>query len=127
MYNKAILIGRLTADPELKTTPQGVSVCTFRMAVDRGYTTSGGERQADFINIVAWRQTAEFICQYFSKGRPILVDGHIQTREYTDKNNERRTAFEVVADRVSFVESKPRSETADAAFTPVEDGGDLPF
>lgn len=114
MYNKAILIGRLVADPELRTTPNGVSVTTFRIAVDRPFT-KGGEKKADFISITAWRQQAEFVSRYFAKGRAIGVDGAIQTREYTDKDGNKRTAFEVVADRVFFVESKGAASPAGAA------------
>ena len=86
MYNKAILIGRLTADPELKQTPNGVSVCSFSIACDRAFSGRNGERQTDFINIVTWRQQAEFVSKYFSKGRLIGIDGSIQTRNYEDKN-----------------------------------------
>ena len=110
MYNKAILIGRLTADPELKQTPNGVSVCSFSIACDRAFSGRNGERQTDFINIVTWRQQAEFVSKYFSKGRLIGIDGSIQTRSYTDKNGNKRTAFEVVADAVSFVEGKQSSQ-----------------
>ena len=81
MYNRAIILGRLTADPELKQTPSGVSVVSFSVAVDRRYSPKGGEKQVDFLAVVAWRQTAEFICRYFSKGNPILVEGEIQTRQ----------------------------------------------
>ncbi len=105
MFNLVVLTGRLTADPELKTTPNGISVTTFSIAVNRNYR-SGGENQADFINIVAWRQTAEFITKYFKKGNLIGIEGSIQTRSYTDKNGNKRTAFEVVANNVQFVESK---------------------
>lgn len=114
MLNKAILVGRLTADPELKTTPNGVSVCSFSIAVNRSYS-KGGERQTDFINIVAWRQTAEFVSKYFRKGNAIGIDGSIQTRNYVDKNGNNRTAFEVVADNISFVESKAASGNASPA------------
>ena len=118
MFNKAILIGRFTADPELKQTPSGISVCTFRIGVTRSYAPRGGERQTDFINIVAWRQTAEFVSKYFRKGNPILVEGSIQTRDYTDRDGNRRTAFEVVADNVSFVESKSASSGGNTAPAP---------
>jgi len=114
MINKAILVGRLTADPELKQTPNGVSVVSFSIAVARSYATKGGERQTDFINIVAWRNTAEFISKYFRKGNMIGIDGSIQTRSYTDKDGNKRTAFEVVADNASFVESKSASSGASA-------------
>lgn len=105
MFNLVVLTGRLTADPELKTTPNGTSVTSFSIAVNRRYR-SGEEPQTDFINIVAWRQTAEFITKYFKKGSLIGIEGSIQTRKYTDKNGNNRTAFEVVANNVQFVESK---------------------
>ena len=105
MFNLVVLTGRLTADPELKTTANGLSVTTFSIAVDRRYR-SGEERQTDFINIVAWRQSAEFITKYFKKGSLIGIEGSIQTRRYQDKNGNNRTAFEVVANNVQFVESK---------------------
>lgn len=101
--NKAILVGRLTADPELRTTPNNISVTTFRIAVDRAFSGKGGERQTDFITVVAWRTSAEFVCKYFQKGSVIGVDGSIQTREYTDREGNKRTAVEVVAERLSFV------------------------
>ncbi|MCD4835653.1 single-stranded DNA-binding protein [Phocea massiliensis] len=110
MLNKAILVGRLTADPELKQTLNGVSVCSFSIAINRPYSGKGGERQTDFINIVAWRATAEFVAKYFRKGNAIGVDGSIQTRSYTDKQGNKRTAFEVVADAASFVEGKQSAE-----------------
>lgn len=102
MLNRAILMGRLTADPELKTTPQGVSVTSFSIAVDRNYVKQGEERKADFINIVAWRQQAEFICRYFSKGSMIAIEGQIQTRSYQAKDGSNRYVTEVVVDNVSF-------------------------
>ncbi len=105
MFNLVVLTGRLTADPELKTTANGIPVTTFSIAVDRRYR-SGEERQTDFINIVAWRQSAEFITKYFKKGNLIGIEGSIQTRRYQDKNGNNRTAFEVVASNVQFVESK---------------------
>ncbi len=111
MFNLVVLTGRLTADPELKTTPNGISVTTFSIAVNRNYR-SGGDNQTDFINIVAWRQTAEFVTKYFKKGNLIGIEGSIQTRSYTDKNGNKRTAFEVVANNVQFVESKRDSAPA---------------
>ena len=104
--NTVVLIGRLTADPELKHTQNGNAVTGFSIAVDRPYQKSGEERQADFIDIVAWRGTAEFICKYFKKGRKIAVQGVIQTRSYTDKDGNKRKAFEIVADNVHFADSK---------------------
>ena len=104
--NKAILMGRLTRDPEMRTTTGQVPVCTFTLAIDRRYKTASGEKQADFIPIVAWRQQAEFCAKYFRKGSRMLVVGSIQTRSYTDKDGNKRTATEVVADEISFVDSK---------------------
>ena len=105
MINKAILVGRLTADPELRTTQSGISVCSFSVAIDRRYS-SGGERQTDFINCVAWRQSAEFISRYFGKGKMIGIEGSIQSRNYEDKQGNKRTAIEVVVDNASFIGSK---------------------
>lgn len=107
MLNRVILMGRLVADPELKQTPNGISVATFRMAVDRNYQAKGSsERQADFIPCVAWRQTGEFISRYFSKGRLIAVEGSLQSRSYEDKTGAKRTAYDVVVDQAYFVDSK---------------------
>lgn len=107
--NKAILAGRLTKDPELRTTTSGTTVTQFDIAVNRRGAKDGQQPQADFITVVAWRQTAEFITRYFKKGNSICVVGSIQTRSYTDKNNQKRTATEVVADEAYFVESKAES------------------
>lgn len=107
MLNSVCLIGRLTADPELKRTPSGTSVCSFCIAVDRDFKGRDGERQADFINISAWRATAEFIEKYFVKGQSISVHGSIQTRRYRDKNGNNRTIYEVVADSVYFAGNNP--------------------
>lgn len=103
--NKVILIGNLVADPELKTTNSGLSVTSFRIGVQRRYSKDA-QQQTDFINIVCWRQQAEFVTRYFSKGKPILVCGSLQSRNYTDKDGNQRTVYEVVADDVSFVERK---------------------
>lgn len=129
MFNLVVLTGRLTADPELKTTPNGISVTSFSIAVDRRYR-SGEERQTDFINIVAWRQSAEFISKYFKKGNLIGIEGSIQTRRYQDKNGNNRTAFEVVANNVQFVESKrdgssPMSDSAAPASYSNADANDF--
>jgi single-strand DNA-binding protein len=114
MLNCAIIMGRLTADPELRTTPNGISVTSFSVAVDRSYQKAGTERQTDFINVVAWRQTAEFVSRYFHKGSMIAVQGSIQTRNYEDRNGNKRTAVEIVADNVSFCGSKAESGTGAA-------------
>lgn len=149
MINRAILMGRLVADPELKTTNTGISVTSFRIAVDRAYVKAGEERKADFFDIVAWRTTAEFVCRNFSKGSLIAVDGQLQSRQYQTKEGQNRTAIEVVADNVSFtgerreqrdepyVDTPPRTETQTrgASYDPRFDQGmiaapygeDLPF
>jgi len=108
-FNKVILVGNMTADPELKKTPSGVSVTSFSIAVNRRFTRQGEQPQTDFINIVAWRQTAEFIARYFTKGKPILICGQIQTRSWTDQNGQKRYVTEVVADEATFVENKGTS------------------
>ena len=106
MLNSVCLMGRLVADPELRQTPSGVSVCSFRIAVDRTYQPKGQEKQTDFINIVTWRSTAEFVSRYFRKGQLVAVQGSIQTSQYTDRDGNKRTAFDVVADNVFFAEPK---------------------
>lgn len=108
-FNKVILMGNLTADPELKQTPSGVSVTSFGIAVERRFQSQNGQREVDFINIVCWRQTAEFVAKYFSKGKPILICGTLQTRSWVDNNNQKRYTTEVVADEVSFVGKKDDS------------------
>lgn len=106
MLNRVILMGRLVSDPELKTTPSGVSVTTFRIAVDRSYVKQGEERKADFFDIVCWRSTAEFVCRYFGKGAMIAVEGQLQSRTYQAKDGSNRYVVEVVADNVSFTGEK---------------------
>ena len=115
MLNKAILMGRLTRDPELKYTQGNLPVVQFTVAVERNYSGNGGERQTDFINIVAWRKTAEFVSQWFNKGSMIIVTGSIQSRRWQDKNGNNRTSIEVVADEVQFGETK-RSREANAGY-----------
>lgn len=115
MFNLVVLTGRLTADPELKTTQSGISVTSFSIAVDRRYR-AGEEKQTDFINIVAWRQSAEFVAKHFRKGNMIGIEGSIQTRKYTDKNGNNKVAFEVIANNVQFVDKKSdSSETPSGA------------
>lgn len=104
MINNVILMGRLTVDPVLKTTPSGIFVLQFGLAVDRDYSKE--KQECDFINIVAWKTTAEFISKYFTKGSMIAIVGRLQTRTYTDKNGEKRYICEVVADKVSFTGEK---------------------
>ncbi len=117
MFNLVVLTGRLTADPELKTTQNGTPVTTFSIAVNRNYR-AGEEQQTDFINIVAWRQRAEFITKYFKKGSLIGIEGSIQTRRYQDKNGNNRTAFEVIVNNAQFVESKRDGAAAPAGNEP---------
>lgn len=141
MLNVVVLTGRLTADPELKTTSNGIAVCSFSIAVERRYK-AGEERKADFINIVTWRSSAEFVSKYFKKGQMIAVEGSIQTRQYKDKDGNNRTAFEIVANNVQFADFARRDgdvagasapavgySNADAGdFTSIDDvDDDLPF
>lgn len=112
MLNNVTLMGRLTADPERRQTPNNIPVASFTLAVDRNYS-SGGERQADFIDVIAWRKTAEFVSRYFHKGMLVAVQGSIQTRSYTDNQGIKRKAFEIVADHVYF--AGPKRDNAQAA------------
>lgn len=105
MLNRAIMMGRLCADPELKHTQTQVTVCSFRIAVDRDYSKNG-DKETDFFDVVAWRATAEFICKYFTKGRMIVVDGRMQTRPWTDRDGNKRVTTELVADNAYFGDSK---------------------
>lgn len=116
-FNKVILGGRLTSDPELKTTPSGVSVTSFSLAVNRRHSGKGEEHQTDFINVTAWRGTAEFITKFFRKGSSICVVGSIQTRSWTDNNGNKRYATDVVADEVYFVDSKSEGKAESAPAT----------
>lgn len=117
MLNSIIVMGRLTADPELRSTSSGLSVTSFTVAVDRGYARTGEERKTDFIPVVAWRQTADFVSKYFRKGSMIAVQGSLQTRNYEDKNGNKRVAYEIIADQVSFCGSK--AETGSGNYDPV--------
>ncbi len=112
MFNKVILMGRITHDPELKTTPNGIAVCSFSIAVDRRYQTKGEEKKTDFFNIETWRTTAEFVTRYFRKGSMIMVEGELQTQKYTDRNGNPATWYKVIADQVSFTGEKKDDNTA---------------
>ncbi len=128
-FNKVILGGRLTATPELKTTPSGVYVTQFTVAVSRRYAEEGKERQADFIRVVAWRQQAEFVCKYFGKGSSICVVGSIQTRSAVDKQGVKQYYTEVVADEINFVDSKGEGTSSmptDADAPPTRGGVPMP-
>lgn len=151
MLNVVAIMGRLVADPELKTTPAGINVCTFRIACDRSFVQQGQQRQADFIDVVAWRNNADFLCKHFAKGGMVAVQGRLQTRQYQDRNGNKRTAVEVVADSLSFAGSSkkpggqavdegseaPPSDYRDPApaysqgdaddFAVIDDNDDLPF
>ncbi len=139
--NKVILIGNLTADPELRTTPSGTSVCTFRLAVERRFASKDGEKQTDFINIVAWRQLGELCAKYLQKGRQAAISGSLQIRNYEDKDGNKRIAAEVVAEDVQFLRDgqrgsgsgdysrpplPPEPAASFAPFTDVDDDS-LPF
>jgi len=116
MLNRVVLMGRLVADPELKTTSTGIETTSFRIAVDRNYVKQGEERKADFIDIVCWRQTAAFVCRYFGKGALIAVEGQLQTRTYQAKDGSTRYVTEVMADNVSFTgESRVKSNNQQSA------------
>ena len=106
MLNKIILMGRLTRDPELRRTESGTAVCSFSIAVDRDFKSKNGEKETDFIDIVSWRATAEFVSKYFTKGRMAVVEGRLQIRDWTDKDGNKRKATEIVANDVNFADSK---------------------
>ena len=131
MLNKCFLLGRMTKDPEIRRTNGGTAVTSFTLAVDRDFKTNG-EKETDFIEVVAWRNTAEFVSKYFSKGRMAIVEGRLQIREWTDKSGNKRRTAEVVADNVYFGDSKkenmeaPEYKQADFAEISEEDG-ELPF
>ena len=142
MLNKIVLMGRLTRDPELRRTGSGTAVTSFTLAVDRDFKTQSGEKETDFIDIVAWRTTAEFVSKYFTKGRMAVVEGRLQLRDWTDKEGGKRRSAEVVADNVYFGDSKRDAEAggyhapaygAPAGgnraddFQEIEDDGELPF
>ena len=106
MLNKIIIMGRLTRDPELRRTGSGTAVTSFSLAVDRDFKSQNGEKETDFIDVVAWRSTAEFVSKYFTKGRMAVVEGRLQIRDWTDKDGGKRRSAEVVADNVYFGDSK---------------------
>lgn len=115
MYNKVILMGRITKDLEIKTTPAGVSVLSFSIAVERSFCEKGQERKTDFINCVAWRQTAEFISKFFTKGAMILIEGELQTRQYQNKEGKNITVTEVIVSSSSFTGEKKQSAPTTAS------------
>lgn len=133
MLNSVIIMGRLTRDPELRRTQGGTAVTSFTMAVDRDFKSQSGEKETDFIDVVAWRNTGEFAAKYLAKGRMAAVEGRIQVRDWQDKDGNRRKSVEVVADNVYFADSKRDSKpqesrtVADQEFDEIEDDGDFPF
>ncbi len=141
MLNVIAIMGRLARDPELRQTTTGKNVASFTLAVDRGRKDENGQNQTDWLNVVAWEKTAEFVCRYFSKGNLIAVTGRLQSRSYQDKNGNNRTAVEVLASQVSFCGEKKQenrqeerrenapsySQGNDTDFALIEDDGDLPF
>lgn len=135
MLNKIILMGRLTRDPELRKTGNGTAVASFSLAVDRDFKGQNGEKETDFIDIVAWRGTAELVCKYFTKGRMMVVEGRLQIRDWTDKDGGKRRSAEVIADNVYFADSKKTVSDSDTAApaggdfeeVPEEEKGELPF
>ncbi len=119
MLNKIVVMGRLTQDPEMRRTQSGIAVTSFSVACDRDYKGQDGEKETDFIDVVAWRNTAEFVCKYFTKGRMAVVDGRLQIRNWTDREGNKRRSAEVVANNVYFGDSKPREDqgaTSDGSF-----------
>jgi len=120
--NQIIIMGRMTRDPELRHTPNGVSVASFTLAVDRGFTPKdGGERQTDFIDVVAWRNSAEFVSRYFTKGQMAAVVGRLQIRDWTDKEGNKRRSAEVIAESIHFTESKRSRESSFGSAEPKDD------
>ena len=135
MLNKIFIMGRLTRDPELRRTQSGIAVTSFSLAVDRDFKTQSGEKETDFVDIVAWRSTADFVNKFFTKGRMAVVEGRLQLRDWKDKDGNNRRSAEVVAEHVYFGDSKrPESDTASAPpasgdFREIleDEEGELPF
>lgn len=132
MLNKIVLMGRLTRDPELRQTPTGNSVVSFTLACDRDFAAQGAEKETDFVDIVAWRGTAEFVSKYFSKGRMAVVSGRLQIRNWQDKDGNKRRSAEIVAENVYFGDSKPQSGQSQQAaqsaeFSQLPDSTPVPF
>ena len=133
MLNKIILMGRLTRDPELRQTQSGTKVASFSLAVDRDFAGQDGKRETDFIDCVAWRGTGEFAAKYFTRGQMAAVEGRLQVRDWTDKDGNKRSSTEVLADSVYFGDSKrSESDTQEAAGSelqelPDEEKGEIPF
>lgn len=127
MLNSACIQGRLTATPELRVTTSNVNVTTFTLACDRSYVAPGKERETDFINVVAWRNNADFVCNYFTKGQMMIASGSIQTRTYEDKQGNKRTAVELVADKIDFCGPKESNDKPASVNKPDEEPDEFPF
>lgn len=127
--NKIFIMGRITKDPELRRTDSGAAVTSFSLAVDRDFKSQSGEKETDFIDVVAWRSTAEFVAKYFAKGRMAVVEGRLQIRSWKDKDGNKHSKAEVVADNVYFADSKKESGNsyATSGFTEIEEDDDFPF
>lgn len=132
MLNKVFLQGRLTADPEIRTTSSDTPVVSFSLAVDKPYVKQGESRTADFFNLTAWRNTAKFIAEYFKKGQMMIVEGLLQNNSYTDNNGQKRTVTQVLVEKVNFADTKNQNSTSkskEVDYEPVQDetDDDLPF
>lgn len=132
MLNTITIMGRMTRDPELRRTESGIAVASFALACERDYAPQGGEKETDFINVVCWRSTAEFVDKYFSKGRMAVVSGRLQIRDWTDKEGNKRRSAEILADRVYFGDAKRDGDAQESKsdFTEIsndEEDEDLPF
>ena len=141
MLNKIFIMGRLTRDPELRRTQSGTPVTSFSLAVDRDFKSQSGEKETDFIDVVAWRSTAEFVAKYFTKGRMAVVEGRLQMRDWTDKDGNKRRSAEVIVTSIYFGDSKKDGDSAPGSYRPagapinvsasdfsdIEDDGELPF
>lgn len=132
MLNKAFLQGRICKDPELRRTASGTAVTSMTLACDRDFKSQSGEKETDFIDIVAWKNTAEFVSRYFAKGRMAIVEGRLQVRDWTDKDGNKRRVYEIVADHVYFGDSKTESSSyvpqdLSNDFAEIEEDGELPF
>ena len=127
MLNRAIMMGRLTHDPELKTTQAGTQFCRFSIACDRDFKNTSGEKETDFYDCVAWRKTAEFVSRYFAKGRMIIVEGRMQNRSWTDKEGNKRRSTEIIVDAAHFGDSKPKGEDGEPPEPPAGGGDGFGF
>ncbi len=126
MLNHIVTMGRLVRDPELRHTQSGIPVCSITIACDRDYKDANGDKATDFIDVVAWRNTAEFVSKYFAKGRMAVVDGRLQLRDWTDRDGNKRRSAEIVANSVNFGDSKPQNRPAPDAPAPAAASGAYP-